>query len=194
MPGCTTRRAFAAAAAAVLTGCSGGKSGDTPTPSPNPAIGPVTQMGDVQLTSPAFETGGSIPQKYGRDAQNINPPLSITNVPAEAEALTLIMDDPDAVDPAGEVWLHWLVWNIPPAKTEIPAGWKPKTAVEGTNDFGTRGYGGPDPSNQQHTYRFKLYTLRTTLDLANSASKHEVGTAMQDNRLSQTQLQGTYAP
>jgi phosphatidylethanolamine-binding protein (PEBP) family uncharacterized protein len=63
-------------------------------------------MGDLQLTSPAFGNGGAIPEKYGRETQNINPPLSITNIPAKAESLILIMDDPDAVDPAGEVWLH----------------------------------------------------------------------------------------
>jgi phosphatidylethanolamine-binding protein (PEBP) family uncharacterized protein len=60
----------------------------------------------VSITSPAFGNGGAIPEKYGRETQNINPPLSITNIPAKAESLILIMDDPDAVDPAGEVWLH----------------------------------------------------------------------------------------
>lgn len=197
MPEPVTRRACIAAVAAALAGCGGIGTGDgagDTTPTSNPAVGAAEQMGELRLTSPAFEDGERIPERYGRDAENVNPPLSIANVPADAESMTLIVDDPDAVDPAGEVWLHWLVWNIPPSKTDIPAGWEPREAVEGTNDFGTRGYEGPDPPDEVHTYRFKLYALDTTLDLAESASKPEVGTAMEDARLSQTQLRGTYAP
>jgi Raf kinase inhibitor-like YbhB/YbcL family protein len=78
--------------------------------------------------------------------------------------------------------------------TRSPAGWEPTEAVEGTNDFGNRGYGGPDPPDEPHTYRFKLYALDTTLGLAKSAGKPTVGKAMQGHRLSQTQLTGTYAP
>lgn len=199
MSGRLTRRACIAAVATALAGCGGAdlgpgsESGDT-TPTSNPAVGAAEQMGELRLTSPAFEDGGPIPEQYGRDAENVNPPLSIANVSTEAESMTLIVDDPDAVDPAGEVWLHWLVWNIPPSKTDIPAGWEPTEAVEGTNDFDTRGYEGPDPPDEAHTYRFKLYALDTTLDLAGSASKLEVGTAMEGARLSQTQLRGTYAP
>jgi len=90
--------------------------------------------------------------------------------------MTLIVDDPDAVEPAGEVWLHWLVWNLPPSRTEVPEDWEPTEAVEGVNDFGDRGYGGPAPSDGTHTYRFKLYALDRTLDLPESAGKRRVRT------------------
>lgn len=190
-----TRRTVVAVVATVLAGCAGSR--DTPTPTPsseNPAIGDISQMGELRLTSPAFEDGDSIPRKYGHDAQNTNPPLAIENVPSETASMTLIMDDPDAVEPAGEVWLHWLVWNIPPSQTEIPAGLEPTDAIEGVNDFGNRGYDGPAPPDERHTYRFKLYALETTLDLPQSASKRRVGKAMRNHRLAQTQLEGTYAP
>lgn len=111
-----------------------------------------------------------------------------------ATSLVLIVDDPDAADPAGKVWLHWLVWNIPPDTTEIPAGWDPVDAVEGRNDFGETGYGGPAPPDDTHTYRFKCYALDTTLDLSSSASMTDVGAAMADHVLAQTRLTGTYSP
>lgn len=203
----TTRRTFVALTAASLAGCSEGQDGEastpartvTPAPTPtveseNPAVGGVAQMGDLELTSPAFEDGERIPEKYGRDEADVNPPLSISGVPDESETFVLIMDDPDAVEPAGQVWLHWLVWNIPASMTEIPEGWEPTEVVVGTNDFGERAYGGPAPPDREHAYRFKLYALETTLDPPAMASKREVGEAMQSGRVAQTQLEGTYAP
>lgn len=198
MPG-LTRRTFVSALVATLAGCTGGGDTATPTSTPtaasdNPAVGDAEQMGDLRLTSPAFEDGGPIPEEYGRGAENVNPPLSVEGVPSGAASMTLIVDDPDAVEPAGEVWLHWLVWNIPPSRTDIPEGWEPTEAVEGENDFGTRGYGGPAPPDETHTYRFKLYALDRTLDLPVSASKPEVGRAMRGALIARTQLAGTYSP
>lgn len=215
-----TRRMLVAAAAVALAGCGsdgdggggggddsddgggggyggGGGGGDddgTPTPEENPAVGDVAGRGDLQLTSPAFEDGGEIPRKYGFREENVNPPLSIGGVPDATESLTLVMDDPDAVEPAGKVWLHWLVWNVPPSRAEIPEGWESDEAVEGVTDFDERGYGGPAPPDGEHTYRFKLYAVGTTLDLPDSATKREVGEAMQGEVLAATQLEGTYAP
>jgi Raf kinase inhibitor-like YbhB/YbcL family protein len=146
------------------------------------------------LTSPAFEEGAAIPRKYGFDEENVNPPLSISNVPSDAETLVLVMDDPDAVEPAGKVWLHWLVWNVPPSRTEIPEDWDAAEAVEGVNDFDERGYGGPAPPDEEHTYRFKLYAVATALDVPESASKRDLGQAMQGEVLAATQLEGTFTP
>jgi len=84
-----------------------------------------------------------------------------------------VMDDPDAVEPAGEVWLHWLAWNVSPSRTETPGGWEP---------------------DGEHTYRFKPYTLEERLDLPDSAGKRDVGAAMQGDVLAATQLAGTFAP
>lgn len=189
-----SRRHFLATTSGVIGGCMGfGSDQSTPTPSPdNPAIGDVTQKGNLSLRSPAFDDGEEIPREYGRDQRNVNPPLVISKVPSDAASLTLIMDDPDAVEPAGEVWLHWLVWNVPPTRNEIPEGWDPQLAVVGTNDFGETGYGGPDPPEGVHTYRFKLFALGTKLDVPTSAGKRTIGEAMTDHVLAQTQLEGTY--
>ena len=62
----------------------------------------------LNVISDAFEDGGHIPLKYTSDGENINPPLSIKNIPLEAKSLALIVEDPDApIRP----WIHWLVWS-----------------------------------------------------------------------------------
>lgn len=190
-----TRRAFAVLAVGGLAGCVGGNRGGTPTPSAdNPVVGDTTQRGDLVVTSPAFDDGERIPERYGHDHDNVNPPLTITGTPGDAASLVLVMDDPDAVEPAGKVWLHWLVWNIDPDQNTIPEGWDADAAIVGENDFGNHRYDGPAPPDAEHTYRFKLYALDTTLDLAASASKRAVGAAMTGGVLAQTQLTGTYEP
>ena len=158
----------------------------------DPAIGEVEQMGDLTLTSQAFDDGERIPEQYGYTADNVNPPLEVSNVPEAAESLALIMDDPDAVEPAGKVWDHWVVWNIPPETTTIPEGWAPTEAAEGTNDFGEVGYGGPNPPDREHRYRFKLFALDATLDLPPETDAEALGSAMDGSVIEQTQLTGTY--
>jgi Raf kinase inhibitor-like YbhB/YbcL family protein len=116
-------------------------------------------------TSPAFDDGGRIPDRCGYEAENVNPPLEIDGVPDGAASLALVMDDPDAVEPAGRVWDHWIVRNVPPETTTIREGRPPSEAAEGTNDYDEVGYGGPNPPDREHRYRFKLFALDTTLDL-----------------------------
>jgi Raf kinase inhibitor-like YbhB/YbcL family protein len=153
-------------------------------------------MGDLLLRSSAFEDGAQIPDEHGYDFENRSPPLSISGVPDDAETLALVMDDPDAVAPAGKVWDHWVVWNIPPGVEEIPTGWNPATdnAREGVSDFGERGYGGPSPPDREHTYRFLLYALDTQLDLPSSATKDDLEDAMEGHVLEEALLEGTFAP
>lgn len=190
-----TRRVFLGVSAAGITGCTRLTGQDTPTPAAgNPVFGDAEQMGGVELTSPAFDDGGPIPARYARDSQNVNPPLLIAGVPDGAESLALVVDDPDALDPAGKVWVHWVVWNISPTRTEIPEDWEPTDAVEGTNDFDTTGYGGPDPPDETHIYRFKLYALETVLEVSAGATKPELGRAMKGAVVAQTQLEGEYSP
>lgn len=181
------RRGFVVIAASVLAGCGG--DADTATPD-NPALGEVTPAGGLDLSSPAFDDGDPIPERYGREAENVNPPLVIEGVPDETESFVLIVDDPDA---PGGTFLHWLVWNIPGDRREIPEGWDPAEATEGENDFGTTGYGGPDPPEGEHRYRFKLYALDSTLSPSASASRAGVGSAMQGQILARSGLDGTYA-
>jgi Raf kinase inhibitor-like YbhB/YbcL family protein len=148
----------------------------------------------LELTSQAFADGESIPDEYGYTNRNVNPSLSIDGVPADTESLVLIIDDPDAQEPAGKIWDHWVVWNIDPERTEIPENWEPTDAVEGENDFGETGYGGPNPPDRQHTYQFRLFALDTTLSVDQGATKDDVEQAMGGQILAQTQLGGTYAP
>jgi hypothetical protein len=101
---------------------------------------------------------------------------------------------PLPVDPAGEVWLHWLAWNIDPGRREIPEARDGGQAVQGVNDFEERGYGGPAPPDREHTYRFKGYAIDRTLDLPVSASKATVGDAMAGGISAQTHLEATFAP
>jgi Raf kinase inhibitor-like YbhB/YbcL family protein len=198
----TTRRALVAGAAALVAGCVGdngdggdgaGDNGDdAATPDSNPATGEVTQMGDLTLTSPTFDDGEQIPDRYGYTVDNVNPPLEVKGVPEGAESMALLVDDPDAVEPAGTVWDHWVVWNIPPTRTTVPEGWEPSDAVEGTNDYGEVGYGGPNPPDREHRYRFKLFALETTFDLPAATDAEALGEAMDGHVLAQTQLDGTY--
>ena len=148
----------------------------------------------MELSSPAFEDGAPIPRQYGYDERNVNPPLQWSGVPDGTASLALVMDDPDAVEPAGTVWDHWTVWNVDPGQSEIPEGWQSGDAVEGQNDFGASGYGGPKPPDRPHTYEFRLYALDDRLALSAGASKAQLEDAMDGHVLEQAQLQGTYAP
>ncbi|AGN02414.1 Raf kinase inhibitor-like protein, YbhB/YbcL family [Salinarchaeum sp. Harcht-Bsk1] len=158
----------------------------------NPARGELQQRGDLSLTSPAFEDGGEIPAKYGLDGENVNPPLEIENVPNDAGSLALVVDDPDAVEPTGQVWLHWIVWNVAPERRAIPEDWTPEDAEEGRNDSGEIGYSGPSPPDRAHRYRFKLFALDATLDLPVATDATALGEAMAGHVLAQTQLDGTF--
>ncbi len=150
----------------------------------------------LSVSSPAFDDGARIPEQYGHDAANVNPPLSVSGVPDDAVSLALVVDDPDAREPAGKIWDHWTVWNVPPSVEEIPENWDASAdgATEGTNDFDERGYGGPAPPDREHTYRFKLYALDTDLDLPESAGREEVEAAVEGHVLDDALLKGTYAP
>jgi Raf kinase inhibitor-like YbhB/YbcL family protein len=150
----------------------------------------------LELTSPAFDDGDPIPEEYGYDERNENPPLEIEDAPDETESFALIVDDPDAVEPAGKIWEHWLVWDISPETRTIPEDWDPEIAgaTEGENDFGERGYGGPSPPDGEHTYRFELYALDTELGLSESADADELREEMKGHVIQKTVLHGTYTP
>lgn len=153
-------------------------------------------MADLFLSSPAFDDDERIPEKYGYTAANVNPPLTVEHVPQSAESLVLVVDDPDAREPAGKIWDHWVVWNIDPEISSIPAGWDVEAsgATEGQNDFGETGWGGPNPPDREHTYRFLLYALDTTLDLGHSATKDDLYDAAEGSVVGKASFKGTYAP
>ena len=150
----------------------------------------------LRLASPAFRDGERIPEKYGYTAQNVNPPLIIEGAPDGTACFALLVDDPDAVKPAGKVWDHWIVWNIDPGTTKVPEGWDPGAAGanEGLNDYGERGYGGPNPPDREHTYRFELLALESRLDLPASTSADDVRSAAEGTIIDEASLTGTFAP
>ena len=148
-------------------------------------------MGNLELTSSAFEDGGEIPRKYGYKNGNREPPLTMNGVPEGTKSLALIMDDPDAMGAVGKVWVHWVMWNIDPTNTEL---FVENLTTEGMTDFGEVGYGGPAPPDKRHTYVFKLYALDSELDLPDKSTKADVEKAMEGHIIEQAILEGTYAP
>jgi Raf kinase inhibitor-like YbhB/YbcL family protein len=146
--------------------------------------------GKMKVTSSAFQEGGTIPEKFSKNSQNVSPELRIEGAPAEAKSLALIVDDPDA--PVG-LFTHWLAWNIDPKTTEIPEGNAPGGAVQGKNDFGETGYGGPQPPFGTHRYYFKVFALDRTLDLKPGAKRRDVDAATKGHVIAQGQLMGKYS-
>jgi len=144
----------------------------------------------MRISSPAFQEGGTIPEKFSKNGQNISPELKIEGAPSEAKSLALIVDDPDA--PVG-LFTHWLVWNIDPKATEIAEGSVPQGGVQGTNDFPSQHYDGPQPPSGSHRYYFKIFALDKTLDLKAGAKRREVDAAMKGHIMAQGQLMGKYA-
>jgi hypothetical protein len=143
----------------------------------------------MKITSSAFQQGGNIPSKFSCDGPNTNPPLQISDVPSGAKSLVLIVDDPDA--PSG-LFTHWAVWNISPQLSTIPEGSTPK-GVQGTNDFGKSGYGGPCPPSGAHRYYFKIFALDRDLDLSSGAKRGQLDAAMKGRVVAQGELIGRYA-
>ncbi|HME89489.1 MAG TPA: YbhB/YbcL family Raf kinase inhibitor-like protein [Chthoniobacterales bacterium] len=150
----------------------------------------AAEGGKMKITSPAFQEGGTIPEKFSRNGQNANPSLRIEGAPAEAKSLALIVDDPDA--PVG-LFTHWLVWNIDPKTTEIAEKSVPKGAVQGTNDFPDQRYDGPQPPSGTHRYYFKIFALDRTLSLKAGAKRRELDAAMKGHVIAQGELTGKYS-
>src|SRR5881397_1713283 len=144
----------------------------------------------MKISSSAFQEGGTIPEKFSKNGQNVSPELRIEGAPAEAKSLALIVDDPDA--PVG-LFTHWLVCNIDPKTTEIAEGSVPKGALQGTNDFPGRGYDGPQPPSGTHRYYFKIFALDRMLDLKSGAKRKDVDAAMKGHVIGQGQLMGKYS-
>lgn len=152
----------------------------------------------LSITSPAFSAGGAIPAVHTCEGDDTSPRLEWTGSPAGTKSFALVVDDPDAPDPAKpqRVWVHWVLYDIPADATALPEAVKPNTlpkgTLEGTNDWNRTGYGGPCPPIGRHRYFFKLYALDTTLGDLNSPRKKELEQAMQEHILAEAQVIGTY--
>jgi Raf kinase inhibitor-like YbhB/YbcL family protein len=158
----------------------------------------ASASGELTIRSPAFADGGEIPRKYTCEGEDAVPPLSWSGVPAGAKSLVLIVDDPDVPDPAApkRMWVHWVVYDIPPDSDGIAEGGAtyvlPRGAKEGTNDWKRTRFGGPCPPIGRHRYFHKLYALDTTLEALTAPTKAELEAAMQGHVLAGAVLVGTY--
>jgi Raf kinase inhibitor-like YbhB/YbcL family protein len=176
---------------------------DEPFPADDPAL--LT----IKLGSPAFAAGGTIPKEYTCDGADRSPPLEWSGVPQSTHSLTLICDDPDA--PMG-TWSHWVVIHLPagvkglkegvPAEKDLPVSAMetpendpPRApAIQGTNDFGKVGYGGPCPPSGTHRYVFRLFALDQQIELGSSLpTRSEVLKAIKSHILAEGRLVGSYA-
>lgn len=149
----------------------------------------------LTISSTAFLDGAAIPRKFTCDGQDLSPPLAWSDVPAGAQSLALICNDPDA--PMG-TWTHWVLWNIPPGATSLPEG-LPKDASlpsgmkQGLNSWPRVGYNGPcPPPGKPHHYVFTLYALDNELDLPAQAHENALENALKGHVLAQAQLVGMY--
>ncbi len=150
----------------------------------------------LKISSSVFEDGGEIPARFTCQGTDVSPPLAFSGVPAEAQSLVLIVDDPDAPDPAAPkmTYVHWVIYDLPPDTSGFPEGMKtlPAGAKGGINDFKRTRYGGPCPPIGRHRYFFKLYALDTKLDGLDNPTKDDVLAAMQGHVIAEAQIIGTY--
>jgi hypothetical protein len=149
----------------------------------------------MDLSSPAFAPQGDIPAIHTCEGQDRAPPLSWQGAPQGTRSFALVVDDPDAPDPAKpqRTWVHWVLYNIPPDLPGLPEGGAtPPGALDGHNDWQRPGYGGPCPPIGRHRYFFKLYALDTVLPPLTPPTKAQLEAAMRGHVLAQAELIGTY--
>jgi Raf kinase inhibitor-like YbhB/YbcL family protein len=149
----------------------------------------------MKLFTSAFSEGALIPAKYTCDGEDVSPPLEWSDVPPDAVALALVVDDPDA--PRG-VFVHWLLFDIPATEHGLTEGigiTAPEAGGgrQGRNGFGKLGYGGPCPPSGTHRYYFRLFALDGPLNLRSGVGRDDVETAIRARRIvAQSQLMGRY--
>ena len=154
----------------------------------------------LTLTSPAFAEGGEIPARHTCEGDDLSPPLAWSAPPPGTASLALVVDDPDAPDPKAPkmTWVHWVLYNLPPAAGSLPEGAGREAALpagtrEGLNDWKRTGYEGPCPPVGRHRYFHKLHALDAVLpDLGRGATKARLEQAMRGHVLARAELVGTY--
>jgi Raf kinase inhibitor-like YbhB/YbcL family protein len=151
---------------------------------------PATDVAEsITVSSSAFEADQPIPRHYTCDGHDISPPLAWGGVPADAEAVALVVDDPDA---PGGTFTHWLAWDLEPAAGKLGEG--QAAPSEGSNDFGRVGYRGPcpPPGRGPHRYILRLYALDASLDVRPGADKADIERALNGRSLATAELVGRY--
>jgi Raf kinase inhibitor-like YbhB/YbcL family protein len=158
----------------------------------------VEKLMAFEITSTSFAHQGGIPRKYTCEGTDVSPPLAWSAIPDGAKSLALIVDDPDAPDPAAPklTWVHWVLYNIPPTTTGFPEAVAsrnlPAGTLEGKNDWRRTGYGGPCPPIGRHRYFHKLYALDIVLPNLGEPTRADLEKAMEGHVLGRAELIGTY--
>lgn len=143
----------------------------------------------MEITS-IFKHNEAIPSRFTCDGEDINPPLSFSDIPESAKSLVLIVDDPDAVP---EAWTHWVVVNIKPEIKNIDESSVPSGSLQTMTSFGKAGWGGPCPPAGEHRYLFKLYALDIGyLNVGSASTVEEVAEAMAGHIIGNAELIGLY--
>jgi Raf kinase inhibitor-like YbhB/YbcL family protein len=188
-------------ALALAAGCSGTGGGEASAAAPAAPAEPEgggEEESAMILRSEVFEDGGEIPTRYTCEGEDLSPPLAWEGVPEGTVGLALIVDDPDAPDPEAPrmVWVHWVLYNLPPDSTGLPEAVAedalPDGTLPGLNDWKRTGYGGPCPPIGRHRYFHKLYALDTVLPDLGRPTKAGLLEAMEGHVLAEVQLVGTY--
>ena len=150
----------------------------------------------MQISSPDFSPDGPIPPVFTCQGEDRSPELRWEGVPAAAKSLALIVEDPDAPDPAHPriTWTHWVLYDLPVDSTGLPRGGAPLPpgTREGKNDWKRTGWGGPCPPVGQHRYYFKLYALDTTLPDLKEPTRAALLDAISGHVLEERSVMGTY--
>jgi len=152
----------------------------------------------LTITSSSFSHNGIIPARHTCDGSDISPALTWTDIPDGTKSLVLIVDDPDAPDPAAPkmTWVHWVLYNLSPNVNGLPEGVEaaklPSGTLQGINDWSRTGYGGPCPPVGSHRYFHKLYALNTILPDVKNSTKEILEKAMRGHVIAQTELIGHY--
>ncbi len=150
------------------------------------------------IKSPSFTHNNTIPGRHTCDGPDVSPALAWSGVPPDAKSLVLIVDDPDAPDPAAPkmTWVHWVLYNIPVTAAGFAEGIAVKDGpggiLQGLNDWKRTGYGGPCPPIGEHRYFFKLYALDVVLPDLKHPTKAALEKAMEKHVLAKSELIGLY--
>ena len=173
-----------------------GGCGPPPSPTATPVPPTATPPPPIELTSTAFASGEPIPEKYTCDGEDVSPPLAWGDPPEDTRSFALIVDNPDARSVVGQVWVHWILYNLPAETRGLPEAVPPDAELSdggrhGQNSEEWLSYVGPCPPFTQR-YFFRLYALDTVLDLDAGVSKEELLQAMEGHILAQGELVGRY--
>ena len=151
-------------------------------------------LSDMTLTSSAFGRGEPIPTKHTGEGEDVSPALSWCGQPDATKSFALICHDPDAplVKTGTYGFVHWVLYGILGSIAELPEG--VGDYMQGINDFGKSGYGGPMPpaGHGAHHYFFWLLALDDDPELEPGLTMWELLEKIEPNAIAMNRLVGTY--